>query len=285
MNADWDPPLAGDCWSLQSRRGGPELSPPVLLIRRLDALNTTWHALPLFMEAGMAGPFDVKLEPEPFFLNGESWCALEQVSEIHVSRLYGKLGTLEQPLFRKVRDAFEGGICDLRRGAQMMTESIDPRTEFHMQLAEGLRFCGAATFSDAVSSAIRIVVSRSGDRIIGMLEDLQKGLTSVLQPEQIQVPVYRGASVDQPEPVRWKVKLPDSGKEISVECAPIGEGYHLMILGDDIRSVTCSSAESGDIPLTPLGETWTTLQGEPLMLGTYKLHVNQFTLELQLQAN
>lgn len=283
MNADRDPPRAGDCWSLQSRRNGPELPPSVLLIRRLE-LPDGWYALPLFMEAGMAGHLDVKLEPEPLFLNGESWCALSQGSELHEARLFGKLGVLEHSLFREVRNAVEGETCNLRRGMKMMTEGIDPRTEFHERLGEDLRFCGSATVRDAVSFTIRLVVSRSEDRITGILEDLQNGLTSILQPEQVLAPVYRGTSADQPEPARWKMKLPDSGKKITVECAPIGGGWHLMIQGDGIRAVSCSSKAHEDFSLTPLGTSWTSLSGDPLAPGAYTLRIDNSSIDLQLNS-
>lgn len=103
-------PRKNECWLLVPRPGDPETGVAVLVLEIRDEAALV---APLFMDDDEALPGDRKLVPEPVFLAGESWVALEEAQLVPVSGLSRRLG--EIPLWQaaRLRDAghsFPGGL-------------------------------------------------------------------------------------------------------------------------------------------------------------------------------
>lgn len=280
-------PQPGDCWSLKSCEGGPDLPPAVVLIHACETC-AKWFAIPLFMESGMASSEDLKLEPEPDFLFGETWCAAGESSEVDESRLYGKLGELDRKLFNALEDAVHGDFLSLRRGSPIIHELPDPRIGFHNQLSADFRKCGSSSALEAVVSQLRITVKQAGNSLSAFLDDLSESFQGALETVPIPAAAYRDSAPANNKQARWGLPLPGSGDAVAIEVVAIGDSWHLQLFSDAIKHVRCESTGGGRYEFWQLGDgVWTSAGGEPLKPGKYRLSLqlgqNTHVFDLDLE--
>lgn len=286
MNKD-DSPQAGECWSLKSCKGGPSLSPAVVLMH-LGERRGKWLALPLFMESGMAVSDDVKLEPEPEFLCGENWCATSLGVEIDESRLFGKLGELHEDLFRELRRSHKGGPSRLRRGTQILKQLPDPRLEFHQKLHTGLRKCGSIPVLEAAASAIRVSVKTTSDSLTAWIHDLRQSVDDILLDSiPIPAPSYRNPEHNCRQEGRWKLPVPGLEEPVEIELVEVSDGWHFQFIYGGIEEISGESENGDRIEFAQLGEAlWTSIIGRPLRPGFYTIRIKRedtiYTINLDL---
>lgn len=267
-----DEPARGECWSLRSREGGPDLAPAVVLIRALH--DGTWMASPLFADDRMATPHDRKLAPEPEWLRGECWCALDGTCAVSGARLHGRLGVLPDGLLAGLDAAMEGRACRLTQGAPFLPGIGDPREAFREELRAAVVHCGTLAVGEHASARFRILL----DRAARTLKAFAAG--AEIAPVRVPLPAFRGAA-DAPG-ATWRVAAP-TGREVEIHGTRGLRGWRLAVSATQLKSVELRGAGT-HVELQALGRRFVTPPGTVLPAGDYELIVDGAdTLEIALE--
>lgn len=132
-------PVAGEIWSLLPAESRIDVPTP-LVVWHIDS-NGVPGGLPMFMEYNLSTDQDLLLSENPYWLNGERWCATKDFLAFDADRLRMRLEKLDPLIYGQVRRFIQTGDTTLTRGIPVIPEFLDPRPKWRSEWLDFVAEC------------------------------------------------------------------------------------------------------------------------------------------------
>lgn len=265
-------PIAGEIWSLRPAKSRMD-EPAPLVMWHTDS-NGASGGVPLFSADTFATDTDLMLSDDPFWLNGDRWCAAREFLPIDTDRLGRKLEKLDPVIYGQVRAFIQTGDTTLTRGIPVMPEFLDPRPKWRREWLNFVAECAQTNpVQELLTKAIsfwreisgRIEASFEGQPLdsaeLAAVPVREAGSNAPRHQYVIQVDNYTVVVVPQLDRSVWRLALKVDADELVI------------------------SEAGGEVRLKPHGGYWVLPALRSLKSGSYRFRIKGDSGEAEFAVN
>lgn len=272
-------PVVGEIWSLLPAESRIDVPTP-LVVWHIDS-NGVSGGLPMFAEDNLATDQDLLLSEDPYWLNGERWCATREFLPFNADRLRMRLEKLDPVIYIQIQTFIETGVTTIIRGIPVMPEFLDPRLKWRQ---EWLGFVGEC----AGRNPIRVFV----DQVLSLWSDITGNIKASFKDFDL-IPISSGLELAAVRAVdsdvsRQQYQFQVEDYTVSVVALFDRSGWRLTLKVDADEIVLLEAG--GQVELKPHGGLWVLPALRSLKSGSYQFRIRgnsgeaEFTVNLGVQG-